>query len=530
MRSTPMNDLPVVIAGAGPVGLITALSCAHHGLDVIVLEEDEGLSRDTKAGTVLPRTLEVLARAGAADRVLARALRVEEVGDLDRATGQPIRRLRTAVLRDDTAYPFMINMPQHHLEPLLAEALQDKAPGALRLRHRLTGITEHADHVTVHVETPDGPRDIAARWLLGCDGGRSTVRRLLGTKTEGFSLDTRYMLIDVDVDLDVRNARDYPYLAYFADAREWMILVRHPHCWRFLFPLPPGAEEPSAEELRAKVLHFVGETEGMQVLQRITYAVHHRVAERWRQGRCFLLGDAAHLITPMWALGLNTGVLDANALPWRLAFVARGWAPDSLLDGYEREQRPIAVHGSAEMAEAARRAMGKEAEGARANQAMSGDDWGNVMTRSLLGVRLDPEGAGGWSMVKTRREPIRVGDRIPDVTLHGPEGRPLRLHRLADRGFVALHFADARRRPEIPRNTCPALTHWLVSRWDAPLDSGLRDRALLDVGDALREMLGVPEGTVVLLRPDDHVGGIAALAPGAAASLYAACVGAPPPG
>lgn len=524
MPSPPMNP-DVVIAGAGPVGLIAALTCLHHGLKVVVLEEDEGLSRDTKAGTVLPRTLEVLARAGALHRVLARALRVDEVADLDRATGRTIRRLRTAALRDDTAWPFMINMPQHHLEPLLAEALQEAAPGALLLRHRLTGFSDTGAGVTVQVDTPDGPREIAARWLLGCDGGRSTVRRLIGTRVEGFSLDTRYMLIDVDVDLDVRNARDYPYLSYFADAAEWMILIRHPHCWRFLFPLPPGAEEPPLEEVRAKILRFIGETDRMEVLQRLSYTVHHRVAEHWRKGNCFLLGDAAHLITPMWALGLNTGVLDANALPWRLAWVARGWAPDTLLDAYEREQRPIAVHGSAEMAEAARRAMGKEETGGGADQAMSGDEWGNVMTRSLLGVRLDPAGEGGWSMVKRRREPIRVGDRIPDVELHGPDGRPVRLHRLLDDGFVALHFADARRRPDIPDGDVPGLRHWLVSRWDAPLDSGLRDRALLDVDGRFRDMLGVADGTVLLVRPDDHVGGMAPMAAGMGAELYAGCLG-----
>jgi len=516
-----MSDLPIIVAGAGPIGLITALQLRHHGLPVIVLEEDSGLSRDTKAGTILTRTLEVLARTGTVDRVLAQALRVEEVGDLDRATGRPMRTLRTGVIRDDTAYPFMINMPQHHLEPLLAEALEEAAPGALRLQHRLTGLTQHADHVLVEVGTTDGPQTIAGRYILGCDGGRSTVRRLMGAQTEGFSLDSRYMLIDVDLDLDVKNPRDYPYLAYFADAVEWMILIRHPHCWRFLFPLPPGVEEPSIQAVREKILHFVGETDRMEVLQRLSYTVHHRVAGHWRQGRAFLMGDAAHLITPMWALGLNTGVLDANALPWRLAWVERGWAPDTLLDGYEREQRPIAVHGSAEMAEAARRAMGKEAT--HAEDAMTGDDWGNVMTRCLLGLRLDPTGAGGWSMVKSRREPIRVGDRIPDALLHGPDGRPVRLHRLLDQGFLALHIADARRRPSLPPDM-PGLRHALLSRWDAPLDSGLRDRALLDVGDACRAMLGVEEGMVLLIRPDDHLAAIAPMGPGVVEAMYRACL------
>src|SRR5690606_12631075 len=154
----------------------------------------------------------------------------------------------------------------------------------------------------------------------------------------------------------------------------------------FLFPLAPDAPEGTPEGLEAKVRHFIGEVGSLEVVNTITYRVHHRIASRWRDGRVFLAGDAAHLITPMWAPGLNTGVLDAINLPWRLAWVLRGWADDSLLDGYEREQQPLAAHGSGEMAEAARKLMGGETDGTRA---MSGDDWANAMTRAMLGVRLD---------------------------------------------------------------------------------------------------------------------------------------------
>src|SRR5262245_38929644 len=174
----------------------------------------------------------------------------------------------------------------------------------------------------------------------------------------------------------------YIYLAYFSDAREWMILVRHPHCWRFLFPLPFGQDEPSrvvagicdieidleidqrildrqrlavdrdaelltdmlvtnaarfgtekaqeplhrVHELRDKVLSFIGEVKKVRVIGKVTYQVHHRVANQWRRERAFLMGDAAHLITPMWALGINTGLLDCSNLCWRLAWYLRGWA------------------------------------------------------------------------------------------------------------------------------------------------------------------------------------------------------------
>jgi 3-(3-hydroxy-phenyl)propionate hydroxylase len=133
-------------------------------------------------------------------------------------------------------------------------------------------------------------------------------------------------------------------------------------------------------------------------------------------------------------------------------------------------------------------------------------------------------------MVKTATEPpIEPGDRIPDVLLQTPAGHEARLHDLCDDRFVALHFADARRRPVIPANDSPALVHYLVSRWDAPLDAGFRDRALLDPGDRLFKRLGILPDTVVLLRPDEHVAGMAPMDDGAAAQLYEQAVGRPAP-
>lgn len=498
-------DKPIIVVGAGPIGLATALALEFYGLPFILCEDDLALSSDTKAGTTLTRTLEAFRRFGVADRVLSRALRLDEIGDIELATNRARASVRTETLRDDTRYPFVINLPQHHMEPILWGALQERTPEALRLGHRLRAFRQDSAGVVATFATAEGEFEIEGSYLLACDGGRSTVRGLLDIPVDGQSLDVRYMLVDLELDLDVANPRNYPYLAYFSDPQEWMILIRQPHCWRFLFPLAPGADEPSPAVLRDKVLRFIGQVDRVEVLGTVTYRVHHRIAREWRRDRVFLMGDAAHLITPMWALGLNTGVLDTLSLPWRLAWVARGWAADGLLDGYAREQRPVAAEGSGEMAEAARAYM--EGRGSAAG-AMAGTEWANAYTRGLLGVRLDVDATGDWSMIKTGVEPLRVGERIPDFELHGPDGRALRVHDLTDRGFVALRFDDVRRRPPLPDDDRPGLTHRLVSRWDAPLDSGLRDRSLLDVGDRFRSRLGVELGTVVLVRPDDHVAAI----------------------
>jgi 3-(3-hydroxy-phenyl)propionate hydroxylase len=152
------------------------------------------------------------------------------------------------------------------------------------------------------------------------------------------------------------------------------------------------------------------------------------------------------------------------------------------------------------------------------------------MTRGMLGVRLDIEGRGDWSMVKYETEPpLRPGDRVPDWPLHGPGGRDLRVHDLTADGFAALYFTDARRRPQVPQNGSPALQHYVVSRWDAPLDSGLRDRALLDPGDEFFRRLGCPDNSLVLIRPDDHIAAIVPIATGSAEKLYRGAVGRPVP-
>jgi len=462
---------PIIVVGAGPVGLTTALGLYFYGLPFALFEDDAELSLDTKAGTILTRTLEAFRRYGVAEAVLAKALRVDEIGDVERATNTARPSVQTALLSDDTRYPFVINMPQHHLEPILRAAIDERSPGAFHLQHRLTSFRQSDRGVVASFDTPDGAREIEGSYLLACDG----------------------------------------------------ILVRQPHLWRFLYPLGAGVPEPSAADFRAKVVRFIGPVDEMEILNTIVYRIHHRVATQWRCDRVFLMGDAAHLITPMWALGLNTGILDAISLPWRLAWVARGWASDALLDGYAREQRPVAAEGSGEMAQAAHKYMAGQAATVKA---MSGTAWANAATRTMLGVRLGVDAAGDWSMVKTDRGPFRVGDRIPDAVLHAGDGRPVRLHNLVDDSFVALYFTDVRRRPDIPADV-PGLKHLIVSHRDAPLDGGLRERSLFDVGDRFRQLMGCPSDTLVLVRPDDHIAALAAMGGARAQDLYRQVVGRP---
>ena len=501
------SEYPVAIVGAGPVGLTTALALSYFEIPFVVFETNAGLSTETKAGTTLIRTLEVWQRFGAADRILSKAMRVDEIGDIERATNRKRDAVKLHLLRDETRFPFVINLPQSDMEPALRNSLASSKFGKIHHRHRLTGFTQHAGHVTLELDTPDGQKTFDASFLLACDGGRSTVRERLGVSVEGRSLPERFALVDLKVDLDVENPRDFPYLGYFSDSKEWMILVRQPECWRFLYPVFEGQREFTDDELLEKAMTFIGGAKNAELVGTNLFKIYHRVASKWHHGRVVLLGDAAHLITPMWALGLNTGILDANNLAWRIAWIMRGWASQTLLDGFESEQKPVAEQGSGEMAEAGRAYMASRIADVKA---MSGHAWGNAYTRSLLGVRLGLNGTGDWSMVKPFAEPppVVVGDRAPDGVVHDSAGHETRLHDLFGQSFVALYFTDVRRRPDIPARDLPWLRHYAVSRWDAPRDSAIRNRALLDSGDRVTQRYGCKPDTMVLVRPDDHIAAI----------------------
>jgi 3-(3-hydroxy-phenyl)propionate hydroxylase len=145
----------------------------------------------------------------------------------------------------------------------------------------------------------------------------------------------------------------------------------------------------------------------------------------------------------------------------------------------------------------------------------------------LLGVRLGLAGGGNWSMVKAFAQPppVAIGDRAPDGIVHDSAGREIRLHDLFGRAFVALYFADTRRRPDLPANDTPWLSHYAVSRWDAPRDSGIRNRSLLDAGNSVAHRYGCPPDTMVLVRPDDHIAAIAPMGPGVAQAAYRMALG-----
>lgn len=514
---------PIVIVGAGPVGLCAALECERFGIPYVIFEEDGELSSKPKAGTILPRSLEIFAGEGVIDGVLHEGLRFDEVHFVDRRSDRVLTRMQMSPMREETRYPFILNMPQSVLEAVLAEKISQSRRGALHLRHKVLSVEQSEDSCRVRYASPEGEKVIEAQYVLACDGGQSTIRRQLGISMEGITHPERFLVADFSVDLDRRDGRRLTYLSYVFDPEEWVIFVRQPRFWRFLIPVPQGQPEPDAATVIRKIRGVVkNDTLPIDLIDLGVYHVHHRTAQSWRVGRIFLLGDAAHLITPVGGLGLNTGVQDAHNLVWKLAWVMRGWATSDLLSTYEAERAPIARFNARNQADRNRDVMRMKSPFKRAvrNAVLGWTDrseglkWRAAYARSLLGTSYRPQRPLTFGQ-KLRvvwgppmRPPIGTGDRIPDGFLWGPDGRWHALHDLLHEGFVALRFDDVRNRPRLAP-FLPGLTEYLVSPFDAPFESGIRDRTFFDPGGRITHRFGARAGTIYLVRPDGHVGAMA---------------------
>src|SRR5947208_15745647 len=325
---------PVLIVGAGPVGLATALSLAHQGVPVQVIEAEPALTLDQRAGSYHPPTLEMLAPFGVTEAMHEIGIKVPRWQIRDRRQGV-IVEWDLGLIADLTPYPYRFHLEQHRLTPILFEKLQAFPHAMVYFSTQLLEATQHGDSVSVkttgeHFETP---------WLIGCDGGRSAVRKLMDTEFEGFTWPERFVVISTLADF-----RHYGFTsnAYVADPREWAAVFHMPGLWRMAFPVHPDEDEAEVlapEAVEARMQRFVARRERYDVPYKGIYRVHQRVAKDWRQVRIVLAGDAAHLNNPLGAFGLNGGLHDAILLAEYLGKVCRNEADESVLDLYVRKRR-----------------------------------------------------------------------------------------------------------------------------------------------------------------------------------------------
>ena len=340
-----MPKAKVIIAGAGPVGLLGALALAKQDIPVLVLEAEPGLTIDLRAGTYHPPSLEMMAPYGITDEMHRTAIKVPRWQIRDRNDGVVVE-WDLSVIGDVTPYPYRLHLEQHRLTPIIHDKLKACAGAEVRFSHEVADVTQTAERVTVTANTPGGPERFEADWVIGADGGRSAVRKCAGVDFEGYTWPERFLVASTTDDY---ARHGYALNAYVSDPEEWVALFKMPDdgppgMWRVIFPVPEDEEESatlSAELVERRMQRFQPRQGAYPIKYKSIYKVHQRVAKDFRVGRVLLAGDAAHLNNPMGALGLNGGIHDVFNLTEKLGRVCRGEADASLLDLYVRQRRTV---------------------------------------------------------------------------------------------------------------------------------------------------------------------------------------------
>jgi 3-(3-hydroxy-phenyl)propionate hydroxylase len=328
----------VVVIGAGPVGLTTAIDLAQRGIPVLVLDDDNTVSTGSRAICYAKRTLEILDRLGCGEPVTSKGVgwNVGKVYHGDRLAYQFDLLPESGHHR-----PAFINLQQYYLEECLVERAQALAAAELRWEHRVVDVIHDDKLVSLRVATPDGDYALTCDWLIVCDGARSPVRHMLRLDTEGQVFHDRFLIADIRMTSDFPAERRFWFDPPFHPNQSVLLHRQSDNVWRVDFQLGWDADpevEKQPERILPRLAAMLGPDAEFEIEWASVYTFQCRRMQKFRHGRVFFAGDAAHLVSPFGARGANSGVQDADNLVWKLDLVLRGLAPPRLLDTYDDER------------------------------------------------------------------------------------------------------------------------------------------------------------------------------------------------
>ena len=497
--ATPARH-PVVIVGAGPVGLALAIDLAQQQLPVVLLDNDHRLSTGSRAICFSKRSLEIFDRLGCGEAMAAKGvswklgrvfLRGEEVYRFD------------LLPEDGHARPAFVNLQQYYVEGFLAERAAALPGIDVRWQNKVTGVEQRGEHALLTIATPDGPYQLQADWVAACDGSRSAMRQLLGQESHGRQFRDRFLIADVKMDVDFPAERWFWFDPDF-HRNQSVLLHRQPDgVWRIDFQLgwdadPEVEKRPENVMPRVRALldasPFQGAEATLEWASVYTFACQRM--DSFRHGRVLFAGDSAHGVSPFGARGANSGLQDAENLAWKLAAVLRGQAPDALLDSYAREREMAADENILNSTRATDFITPKSEISRLFRDAVLQLARKHEFARRMVNSgRLSVPATLQGSTLNTEDVDAFAGRMVPGaVAADAPVAGGWLLQRLAHTQFAALVFGDG--------EGAQASLHALAAA-ELPLQV---ERVPLDAAHALAAArYDAQDGTTYLLRPDQHV-------------------------
>ncbi|HKS17629.1 MAG TPA: FAD-dependent oxidoreductase [Bradyrhizobium sp.] len=491
-------EYPVVVVGAGPVGLSLAIDLAQRGQSVVLLDDADRIGEGSRAICFSKRSLEFWDRLGIGQRMVGKGV-VWSVGKIFH--GASLLYQFNLLPEEGHKRPAFINLQQFYAEAFLVDRVQEIPAIDLRWRNKVTGLEKHNDHVALTIETPDGPYRIHAQYLVACDGARSSLRQMVGAEFSGQVFEDQFLIADVRMSAAFPTERWFWFDPPFHAGRSALLHKQPDDIWRIDLQLNPDADplfEKRPENVRPRIARMLGhdkfEFEWISI-----YKFQCRRMDRFIHGRVIFAGDAAHQVSPFGARGANSGLEDAENISWKLDRVLRGMSPQALLESYNTERSAAAdenIRESTRSTDFMAPVTEQEARLRRAVLSLAKEtefgkrmvNGGRLSVPSVYDTPLSTADGDKW------RGGPRPGVSMPDAPVAEPSGKPLYLSDAfiaAGTRFTWLEFGNG-----------AALT---LPEGVATIRIGGGDGGLADPAGLAGTRYDAEPGTGYLLRPDGYV-------------------------